>query len=96
MGVNPGSHDEYARRHQPIWAELEAVLKSHGVISYSIYLAPESNQLFAYAEIESEEKWQAIAETEVCKRWWAYMKDIMPTKDDNSPVSVDLNEVFSY
>ena len=94
MYVNSDAHAEYERRHRPIWHELEAALKSHGVVSYSIFLEPESDQLFAYAEIESEERWAAIAETEVCKRWWAYMKEIMPANPDNSPISTELREVF--
>jgi len=94
MHVNPDAHAEYERRHRPIWEELETTLKDHGVTSYSIFLEPESNQLFGYAEIDSEERWAAIAGTDVCKRWWAFMKDVMPTNPDNSPVSTDLLEVF--
>ncbi|MFT3746552.1 MAG: L-rhamnose mutarotase [Pyrinomonadaceae bacterium] len=94
MSVDPASHDEYERRHRPIWAELEDVLKAHGVISYSIFLDAETSQLFGYAEIESEERWAAIAETDECRRWWAFMKDIMPSNPDNSPVSRALREVF--
>jgi L-rhamnose mutarotase len=30
----------------------------------------------------------------VMKRWWDYMKDIMETNEDNSPVSLPLKEVF--
>ena len=29
--LKPGTEAEYARRHQPIWPELAAVLKAHGV-----------------------------------------------------------------
>ena len=94
MYVNPDAHAEYERRHQPIWEELETTLKEHGVLSYSIFLEPESNQLFAYAEIESEERWAAIAETDVCQRWWAQMSDVMPSSVDHSPISTDLKEVF--
>ena len=94
MHVNADAHAEYERRHRPIWEELETTLKDHGVASYSIFLERESSQLFAYAEIESEERWAAIAETDVCKRWWAHMKDMMPTNPDNSPISADLREVF--
>lgn len=94
MSINPGSRDEYERRHNPIWDDLEDVLKSHGVHNYSIYLDEETNKLFAYAEIESETQWQAIAGTEACRRWWSFMKDIMPSNADNSPVSRELAEVF--
>lgn len=94
MKVNSDAHDEYERRHRPIWAELEAVLKRHGVSNYSIYLAPKTDQLFGYVEIASEELWKQIADTDECQRWWALMRDVMPTNADNSPVSVELKEVF--
>ena len=61
MSVNPGQYKEYERRHNPIWPELEQVLKSHGVSNYSIFLDPPRNQLFAYVEIEDEARWAAIA-----------------------------------
>jgi len=94
MSVNPGQQAEYARRHNPIWAELADVLRQHGVQSYSIYLDPETNDLFAYAEIESDERWAAIAGTEVCRRWWRFMREVMPSSLDDSPVARDLREVF--
>ena len=94
MTVHPGCEAEYERRHSPIWPELEAVLKDHGVMSYSIFLDPASRQLFAYAEIEDEARWQAIAQTEVCRRWWTSMRELMPTNPDHSPVAVELKEVF--
>ena len=94
MRLEPGNQPEYERRHNPIWPELQAVLKAHGVHNYSIYLEQEADYLFAFAEIESEESWQQIAQTEVCQRWWAYMKDLMQTNDDNSPVAIELKEVF--
>jgi L-rhamnose mutarotase len=94
MTLKSGNQDEYERRHKPIWAELQEVLKTQGVSNYSIFLNRTTEQLFAYAEIESEELWNQIAETEVCQRWWAYMKDLMLTNPDDSPVAVTLDEVF--
>ncbi len=94
MSVHPGSETEYARRHQPIWEELASVLRAHGVHNYSIHLHPETRQLFAYAEIENEARWAAIANTEVCRRWWKHMADVMPANPDSSPVAASLTEVF--
>jgi L-rhamnose mutarotase len=94
MHVNPDAHNEYERRHKPIWNGLAKELTDHGVSNYSIFIESETNQLFAYAEIESEEKWLEIADTDACRRWWDFMKDVMPTNEDNSPVSTDLREVF--
>ncbi len=94
MQVSPEAHEEYERRHNPIWSELAEVLKSHGSNNYSIYLDAQRNLLFGYVEIESEELWAAIATTEVCQRWWQHMSDIMPSNPDNSPISEELKEVF--
>ena len=37
---------------------------------------------------------EAIAQTEVCQKWWQHMGDIMPSNDDHSPVAENLKEVF--
>ena len=94
MSVNAGAEQEYEKRHNPIWPELEKVLKDHGVSNYSIFLHPETRQLFGYAEIESKEQWASIASTEECQRWWEHMADVMPSNPDNSPASAPLREVF--
>ena len=94
MSVNAGAEEEYERRHRPIWEELAEALKAHGVHNYSIFLHPVTRQLFGYVEIESEERWEAIAKTEVCQRWWKHMADVMPANSDSSPVSTPLREVF--
>jgi L-rhamnose mutarotase len=94
MSVNPGRLDEYRKRHNPIWAELADVLRSHGSHNYSIFHDPATNQLFAYVEVEDESRWQSVAKTDACRRWWRHMADIMPANPDSSPVSRGLDEVF--
>ncbi len=92
--IFPGHHVEYERRHSPIWQELADVLLRHGVRTYSIYLDVETNDLFGYVEVESEAQWQAMATTDVCRRWWRHMREIMPAREDDSPVTAELREVF--
>jgi L-rhamnose mutarotase len=94
MSVNAGSEAEYARRHNPIWPELAAVLKAHGVRHYSIFFLARTRQLFAYAEIESEAEWTAIAATPVCQKWWRHMADLMPHNRDHSPIAEETVEIF--
>ena len=94
MSVHAGCEDEYQRRHTPIWEELAHTLTAHGVHNYSIFLDRQTGDLFAYAEIDSEERWEAIARTDVCRRWWKYMRDLMPSKPDDEPLSRPLHEVF--
>jgi L-rhamnose mutarotase len=94
MSVHAGSEAEYARRHQPIWPELQRVLKMHGVRNYSIFLQPETRQLFAYVEFADEAQWAAIASTPECHRWWRHMAELMPHHVDSSPIAVEAREVF--
>jgi L-rhamnose mutarotase len=94
MSVNAGAEAAYERRHNPIWPELEGILKTHGVSNYSIFLNSQTRQLFAYAEIEDEMKWTAIASTSECRKWWQHMTDLMPHNSDGSPQQADLKEVF--
>ncbi len=96
MLVNPGQEEEYKRRHDQIWPELEAVFRAHGLLRQIIYLHEETHQLFAYTEFESEERYNALAQTPEVQRWWKFMADIMPTSADNSPKSVALREVYHY
>jgi len=94
MKLKPGCQPEYERRHNPIWPELQDVLKQHGASNYSIFLDRSTDSLFAYVEIQSQELWTQIATTDVCRRWWTQMKELMLTNPDDSPVAVTLDEVF--
>ena len=94
MSVHPGRDADDRRRHSSIRPELEAVPKAHGVHNYSIFLHTETRRLFGYAEIENKARWAATAQTGVCRRRWAHMREVMPGNADNSPVARDLKEVF--
>jgi len=94
MAVQPDRHAEYEQRHNPIWPELQELFAAKGVHNYSIFLDEETSRLFGYVEIESEAEWDSIADTDACRRWWASMKELMPSNPDNSPKSTDLREVF--
>src|SRR5258708_12232488 len=78
LQVKQDQHEEYRKRHNPIWPELEATLKSHGVHNYSIFLHRETSQLFAYVEIENEAQWERIARTDVCPQRLAHLPYLIP------------------
>ncbi|MGO2893133.1 MAG: L-rhamnose mutarotase [Enterococcus devriesei] len=94
MKLYPGLKKEYAKRHNDLWPEMREMLKAHGAKSYSIFFDPETDFLFGYLEIEDEEKWAQTADTEINRKWWDYMEDVMDTNPDHSPVAVDLEQVF--
>lgn len=94
MTVYKEFYEEYKRRHDELWPDMEKELKNHGAHNYSIFLEEETGKLFAYVEIEEEEKWNEMAKTEICQKWWAYMEPLMETNENNSPVAISLKEVF--
>lgn len=89
-----GLGDEYKKRHDGIWPELIGLLKGTGISEYSIFLDKETNTLFSLIEVEDPKALENLSQHPVMKRWWAYMKDIMESNPDNSPVSSPLEEVF--
>ncbi len=94
MHLNKGQKEEYKKRHNEIWPELKKLLKDAGVKEYSIFLDEETNTLFAFQKVEGAAGSQNLGETEIVKKWWKYMADIMEKNPDNSPVTVELEEVF--
>jgi L-rhamnose mutarotase len=94
--ARPGQAGEYQRRHNPIWPELEATLKRHGVHHYSIFLREETGELFGYLEVEDETRFQQLAETEVCRRWWRHMTEVLVCDRPDSAKAREetLREVF--
>jgi L-rhamnose mutarotase len=94
MKMNPGFKEEYRRRHNEIWPELVKLLKDEGIGNYSIFLDEETNTLFAYQEQVGESSSQDLGRTEIVKKWWKSMADVMETNPDNSPVSIPLEQVF--
>ena len=73
---------------------MKEVIRSHGGHNYSIFLDEETNVLYGYVEVESEERWEEIANTPINKKWWDYMAPLMKVNADNSPVQDDLKNVF--
>jgi len=94
MRLYPGFADEYQRRHEALWPELNAMLKARGISDYSIFLDEETNALFAVFTAEDPKLLDQLPDDPIMKRWWAYMRDIMETNADDSPVAVPLKEVF--
>ena len=94
MTLNPGQAAEYERRHDAVFPELVAVLKEAGISDYTIWLDPETNHLFATLLRPADHGMDALTATEVVRRWWAHMADIMETHPDDEPVQVPLARVF--
>jgi L-rhamnose mutarotase len=94
MKLLRGKAEEYRQRHNTIWPELKELLKAAGISNYSIYLDEETGFLLGILNIQDKLRLEELPNHPVMKKWWNFMKDIMETNADNSPVSIQLEEVF--
>jgi L-rhamnose 1-epimerase len=94
MKLNSGMEDEYEKRHNELWPEMADMIHEHGGSNYTIFWDKDTNILFGYIEIEDEEKWSKGADTAINRKWWDFMAPVMETNPDNSPVAIDLKNVF--
>jgi L-rhamnose mutarotase len=94
MKLKPGCRQEYMDRHNRIWPELIELLRGSGVMDYHIFLEEQTNTLFAVQKVTGDSGSQDLGTNPVVRKWWDYMADIMEVNDDNSPVSIPLEELF--
>ena len=94
MKLFEGCEAEYKKRHDELWSDLKKLLKDAGIADYSIFLDAETNFLFAYLTVVDAKKLDALSQEPVMQNWWHFMKDIMQTNEDGSPVVVELKEMF--
>jgi len=94
MKLKPDCLVEYKKRHDEIWPELVKEISDAGVSDYSIYFDEESLTLFAFQKLTDHNNADNLKNTEIVKKWWKYMADLMETNPDNSPVEKGLIEVF--
>src|SRR5215210_3649277 len=94
MQLFKGFEEEYKKRHDELWPELQQLLKATGIHEYSIFLDDTTNSLFGVMKAEDPAKLDDLPSQPVMQRWWKYMGDIMESNADNSPVSISLKEVF--
>ena len=94
MYLKPGWEEEYEKRHRATWPDLVVMISDQGGCDYSIFWDKEHNILFAVQKEMGDGGSQDMGENPIVKKWWDYMADIMEVTNDNSPVSIPLNEVF--
>jgi L-rhamnose mutarotase len=94
MKLKPGFKDEYRRRHNELWPEVEILLRNNGISDYSIYFDEETNSLFAVEKIDDRVARKDLSAESVIKKWWAHLADITEVNPDNSPIISKLEMVF--
>ncbi len=94
MKLKPGVVAEYQRRHDELWPELAAELKSAGVSDYSIFFDEETLTLFAVQKLDPHHTAARLPDSSIVRKWWDFMAPLMETNEDHSPRVQPLREVF--
>ena len=94
MTLFPAKAAEYRKRHDDVFPELAKALKDAGVSDYSIWLDLDSYHLFGVSTRADDHSLDKLPDTEIVKRWWVHMADIMATDADNVPVQIPMKKVF--
>ncbi len=94
MKLKPGFLTEYKKRHDEIWPELALELSKAGITDYSIFYDEETHALFAVQKQSESSTADLLPQTEIVRKWWSFMAEMMEVNPDNSPVTSSLAEVF--
>lgn len=93
FAIVPGAEAEYRRRHDAIWPEMLALLRKAGLRNYSIWrLGDELVEYFETDDIAAARR--ILAESDVKKRWDAYMQDILILDENGQMLPMELE--FAY
>jgi len=92
--VRPDRLDEYRQRHRAVWPEMRAALSAAGWGNYSIFLDGDG-LLVGYLETDDyQAALDAMAATEVNKRWQAQMAEFFVSGGLPDQSFVRINEIF--
>jgi L-rhamnose mutarotase len=94
LKLKPGCVAEYKRRHDEIWPELAALIRSAGISDYSIFLDEETGILFGVQRRSSDEAADAIRSDPVSQRWEKDMLQFLEAGPDGRAIRQPLEEVF--
>ncbi|MGA7714034.1 MAG: L-rhamnose mutarotase [Rhizomicrobium sp.] len=94
MRLKPGNETEYRKRHDEIWPELKKALIEAGIYDYSIFLDPQTLNLFAVLRLRPDNSRSELATQPIMRRWWDSMADLMYVDDTKKPIERPLTRVF--
>ncbi len=83
LKVRPGYEEEYKKRHDDLWPEMDAALRASGITSYHIFR--HGLDLFGYFETDDLDAMIAyLKDDPVNARWSEHMGPIMEVEIDSA------------
>jgi L-rhamnose mutarotase len=94
LKIDPADKEEYVRRHQAVYPELEQAFGEAGIRRYQIFY--NEGTLFAHMEVNDFKKaMKQVAESPANVKWQQFMSDMLLSWEDGSKRK-DIEEVYRY
>ena len=91
--IKEGMQEEYIRRHNEIWPEMEQALRDSGIRNYSIWNY--GSELFGYYECPDANYAQAFkASSKVMQCWSESMRHVMEMEKDAEGQNLVYRKVY--
>jgi L-rhamnose mutarotase len=92
--IQPGTEDEYKRRHDEIWPELVEAIRESGFANYTLFRR--GTQVVGYAECHPDRAaaFEKLAGYDVNRRWAAWFEDVIVSLTDERGDLFYLDEVW--
>ena len=94
MKIREGTAQEYKRRHDEIWPELNELLRNSGISDYTIFLDEETCDLFAVQKLADDHTTDEFPNNPMIRKWCEYMKDIVLMDSSGNPICTPLQEMY--
>lgn len=92
LRVRAGQEEEYLRRHDRIWPDMQQALLASGILHYEIWLHAPTRMLFAH-QIRRRGQAPTPEGEEVMARWRVFMADVLEM-DGDRPIREALSRQF--
>jgi L-rhamnose mutarotase len=97
MKLKPGAFDEYVGHHNTIgerWPQLVDEINKSGIAQITTFR--DGLNLFLYSEIEDEEAWDRLWNSEVHREWAVLMEPLMHLDENGIVDAGELEEIFHF
>lgn len=94
MRLEYGMGPEFEQCHQEIWPEVEKMIHEYGGSDCSVFLDERSGFLFGTLKVADAERWAAIRDDVLLKKWFEHIAPTVKMNRENRPEATPLRLVF--
>ena len=93
LRLRPGAYDEYKRRHDELWPEMDEMLRR---CQLSMVIYRRDNLLFVHQTAPSQESFDAAAADPITPKWNEHMKEVLETDEQGELIFEELPLAFRF